>query len=82
MIGKLVEDLVICNLEIWHNATRLKDFAGKLRKDSKLSPREQIAIHTQTRVHNAKRSKLRYEIDRILDTDVVNETKIDYLTED
>lgn len=82
MIGQLISELSLCNLRIWHTATQLKDEKGKLRRDSELSAAEKIEIHTATRQQNSKRSKLRFEIDRILDPETaVQDTKVNYLEE-
>lgn len=77
-IGELIEDLILTNIRIWHTATQLKDINGKLT-DSGLSAKEKVEIHTRTRTENARRSQLRYEIDRLVDdSNAVMDTKVDY----
>jgi hypothetical protein len=77
-LGQLVDEIISCNIKIWHTATQLKDIHGNLR-DDKLSTKEKVAIHTKTRAENAKRSRLRYEIDKLRDSEnAVMDTKINY----
>lgn len=79
-LGQLIDELISCNIKIWHNATQLKDISGKLKENNRLTAKEIVAIHTKTRTENAERSRLRYEIDKIIDSDnAVMDTKINYL---
>jgi hypothetical protein len=81
LLGELIDSLVSCNIKIWHTATQLKDISGKLI-DSGLSAKEKVEIHTKTRAENARRSQLRYKIDKIVDSsDAVMDTKVDYTDE-
>ena len=78
-LGKLIDEIISCNIKIWHTATQLKDISGKLQ-DSGLSAQEKIAIHTKTREENAERSHLRHEIDKLIDPEnAVMDTKINYI---
>lgn len=80
-LGQLIDEMISCNIRIWHTATQLKDLSGKL-KDDGLSVEDKVRIHTKTRVENANRSKLRYQIDSIADPDnAVMDTKINYTEE-
>ena len=77
-LGQLVNEIISCNIKIWHTATQLKDLSGKL-KDNGLSAKDKVAIHTKTREENAERSRLRYEIDKLIDNEnAVMDTKINY----
>jgi len=77
-LGKLVDEIISCNIRIWHTATQLKDLSGKLR-DNGLSVEDKVKIHTKTRVENAKRSELRYKIDNLIDGEnAVMDTKLNY----
>lgn len=78
-LGQLIDDIISCNIKIWHTATQLKDISGKLKEDG-LPIKEKVAIHTKTREENAERSRLRYEIDKIIDPEnAVMDTKINYI---
>ena len=49
-------------------------------RDDDLSVEDKVAIHTKTREENAERSRLRYEIDKLVDPEnAVNDTKINYM---
>ena len=81
-LGKLIEDLILSNIKIWHTATQLKDTSGQLR-DIGLSAKEKVEIHTKTRLENVHRSQLRYEIDELTDSpNAVMDTKINYTDEE
>lgn len=76
--GQLINEIITCNIRIWHTATQLKDLSGKLRDDD-LSVEDKVVIHTKTRVENAQRSALRYLIDSVVDPDnAVDDRKINY----
>jgi len=78
-LGELINEMIYCNIKIWHTATQLKDFSGKLLTDNGLSTKDKVAIHTKTRVENAKRSELRYQIDNLIDSEnAVMDTKLNY----
>jgi hypothetical protein len=81
LIGELIEDLILSNIKIWHTATQLKDSSGKLRKDTGMTAQEKVKIHTKTRVENARRSRLRFEIDKFFG-EAVQDTKLNYLEEE
>ena len=77
-LGQLIDEIISCNIKIWHTATQLKDLSGKL-KDNGLSVEDKVAIHTKTRIENAKRSELRYKIDNLTDSENdVMDTKLNY----
>ena len=78
-IGNKISNLILTNLEIWHSATRIKDSDGNIRHDH-LAPKELVEVHHNTRIHNANRSRIRYSIDIAIDSDALNEIKIDYLS--
>ncbi|GAF82093.1 unnamed protein product [marine sediment metagenome] len=81
-LGQLIDEMISCNIKIWHTATQLKDINGKLI-DNGLSTKEKVEIHTKTRLENAKRSSIRYEIDKIADSEnAVMDIKINYTDEE
>lgn len=81
-LGQAIDEIILCNIKIWHTATQLKDLSGQLR-DNELSTGEKVAIHTKTRLENAKRSQLRYEIDSLIgDENAIMDTKINYIDEE
>ena len=81
-LGELIEDLILCNIKIWHTATQLKDINGK-SIDTGLSAKEIVHIHAEARLENAKRSQLRYEIDKLIDSpNAVMDIKVNYLDEE
>ena len=81
-LGQLIDEIILCNIKIWHTATQLKDLSGQLR-NNELSTEEKVAIHTKTRSENAKRSQLRYKIDNIIDNkNSIMDIKVNYINEE
>ena len=70
-----IEELILVNIELWHNATKIKK-NGK--PDYTLSTKKRVKIFYKIRELNAKRSALRWEIDSKLGIDGINETKSGY----
>lgn len=74
-IGKSIDNLISTNVEIWGNAVKIKK-DGK--PDHTLSTSERVKIFYNIRKLNAFRSKLRWDIDSIIDKNAPNETKLNY----
>jgi len=75
-IGELISAMIECNINIWKQASQIKTFDGVPRQ---IDPVKRIFIGEQIRQLNAKRSYLRWEIDKILMEDPLNDCKIDYM---
>jgi hypothetical protein len=70
-----IEELILTNIKIWHEVTKLKDANGKLYKETDLSTEERVKCALKIRELNAKRTELRWEIDKGFNMGA-NETKI------
>jgi hypothetical protein len=77
-VGELIQDLTQCNIEIWHEATKIKTLNGVPRD---MSASEKVAIGQVVRAKNAERSKLRWEIDNELEKEPLNDSKVNYTEE-
>jgi len=77
--AEMIEKLIITNLEIWHEASKIKDLDNKVRKELSMSPQERVDHFFVVRKLNAIRSRIRWGIDKQFGTGA-NETKIDYYT--
>jgi hypothetical protein len=73
-VGKLIEESILLNIKIWHEATKVKDIFGKLR-DKNMPTKERVACALKIRELNAERSAKRWEIDKLFGGGT-NETKI------
>lgn len=74
-LGELIEAMVKCNINIWKEASKIKTFDGIPRN---MDTATKIQIGQRVRELNASRSKIRWEIDRRLMSDPLNDCKIDY----
>lgn len=75
MIGNNIDQLVKTNIQIWHNAIKIKS-NGKPRKAHPTADR--VKIFYKIRELNAKRSQLRWKIDNKIGIGT-NENKINYI---
>ena len=74
-LGEKIEELLLLNTKIWHEATKVKDVNGKLRKDSKMTIEERVECALKIRNLNNMRSSTRWEIDNSFGTGA-NESKV------
>ena len=74
-IGSKIEEFILTNIKIWHEATKIKDVDGNLRKDTDLSVKERVQCALDIRKLNTLRSKIRWEIDKNFDCGA-DETKV------
>jgi len=78
-IGELFDAMTKCNIEIWHEATKIKTLNGVPRV---MDASEKVAIGQEIRKLNAKRSAIRWEIDKRLMDEPLNDCKTKYVEED
>lgn len=81
MIADSIEKLISLNIKMWHEITKIKNFDGSLKKDITISPKEHVKNALLVRKLNAKRSKVRWRIDKITGYGA-NETKINVYEEE
>jgi DTW domain-containing protein YfiP len=74
-ISESIEELILLNVKIWHEATKVKDISGQLYDKPKLPLEDRVACALEIRRLNAKRSAVRWEIDKAIGSGT-NETKI------
>lgn len=74
-LGESIEKLIKTNIELWHNATKIKKNG---EPDHSLPTSDRVDIFYKVRELNAQRSALRWEIDSQLDLSGSNETKTGY----
>lgn len=74
-LGNKIEELLLINIKIWHEVTKVKDISGKLHTESSMSLEERVECSLDIREKNAQRSKIRWEIDEYFG-EGSNETKI------
>lgn len=75
-IGELFDAMIKCNIRIWHEATKIKTLDGVPRG---MDPIEKVKIGQEVRRLNAERSRIRWEIDKRLMDEPLNDSKIDYV---
>ena len=74
-IGSTIEELILTNIKIWHEVTKVKDISGKLHTGTKMSLEDRVECALEIRELNAQRSKARWNVDQYFDGGN-NETKI------
>jgi hypothetical protein len=74
-LGSKVDEMVLTNIKIWHEATKVKDINGKLRSKSEISLDDRVDCALEIRRLNRERSDIRWSIDRNLGSGA-NETKV------
>ena len=74
-ISKKIEELLIVNNYLWHEATEIKDFDNKPKQG--LSSEKRVQHFLKIRELNSDRSTIRAELDSIFN-DGVDETKLNY----
>lgn len=74
-ISESIEELILLNIRIWHEATKVKDISGQLYDKPTLSLEDRVICALEIRRLNAKRSAVRWEIDKVFGGGS-NETKI------
>jgi len=74
-LGATIEELVITNMRIWHEVTKIKNLSGTLHDKPKMSLEERVNCALVIREHNAYRSKVRWNVNVLLNSGA-NETKI------
>jgi hypothetical protein len=70
-IGKLIESLILTNLKIWHEDT-------KLRQGKELENKNIVEYGAAGRKLNAIRSELKYQINHIFGDDAFDDRKVNY----
>ena len=75
IIAESIEELVLVNIKLWHEATKIKDMNNHARAG--LTSEDRVNCFLKIRELNTKRSKTRSQID-IAFNDGVNESKINY----
>ena len=78
-IGELFDAMIKCNLDIWTKASRIKTFDGVPRE---IDPAKKVLIGQEIRQLNAKRSEIRWEIDKKTMKTPLNDCKINYTKKD
>ncbi len=69
-IGEHISNLILTNLEIWH-----RDY--DIRKGKDIPPQQKAKTFLESRIFNARRTTIRYEIDNILG-EAVQDFKVNY----
>jgi len=59
-VGKDINELIETHIELWHEATKIKDFEGNLIKD--MPTEERVDIFMKIRLLNSQRAKTRDSI--------------------
>lgn len=74
-IGKTINEFVLVNIQIWHEATKIKNLKGTLCDKSTMPLEKRVSCALKTRGLNAERSKLRWEVDKCFGSGA-NEAKV------
>ena len=70
-IGELIEELILANIKIWHEDT-------KLRNGQNLRPIDIVLLGSTGRALNADRSNLKYQINHVFKDDLFDDRKVNY----
>ena len=70
-IGEIIDKLIKENLKIWHN-----DY--DIRRGKAVDNEEKALTFLRSRVHNANRAEIKYELDKATGSECVQDLKVNY----
>lgn len=74
-LGLRINEMILINIKIWHEATKVKDINGRLKSKTEISLDKRVECALNIRKLNAERSAVRWEVDSYFGAGT-NETKV------